>query len=113
MYIMLVKRYRHSIFKVVQFSMFGSIWTSICSVQYVWIDTDQHNYVQFSMFGLIWTSMCRFLLLSWLNRFPQISHMYGFTPVCINTCRFSSCFLPKLFSQNTHGKHFPVGPETK
>lgn len=46
------------------------------------------------------------MLDDWLNNLPQISHWWGFMPVCIISCFFKSDFLRKLLSHLLQLKGF-------
>ena len=45
------------------------------------------------------TSRCFFMLLLWANPRPQISHLYGFSPVCILSWTTSFVFVGSPFPQ--------------
>ena len=53
-------------------------------------------------FPLAWSRLCLNMLPVWLKRWPQMLHLYGFSPVWILVCMAKVCLLSNAFPHVSH-----------
>ena len=61
--------------------------------------------------NLKWTNLCAFITYFDLKRFPQMSQLKGFSPVCILSCRWSKDRAMNILEQNRHWCPLNVAPK--